>query len=295
MYAGWALEELDDYVRGMLVVTAAAVRLATRRDSIFVALLGLIGGFVTAYLLSSTRTTPGPSCVPAGAEHRDCLAGRSQEVVAAQRVERPPHRAYEWAWALQGMTVGLFPLAAGLFALFAVIGRSRSVWRSRPIVRPAIDGSPLRLRICRCCSRSTSRRNRTSSRSTNGPFGFLLFVDAGLLAIVWRGGPKWLHAVGGAATLITLLVWLRVSCARAVAMAAVGSCFIALYLVEITPFTGLLFGDLHRIAVREPQQWAIIIGAMLVILSIELVVTVRRGRPWQGDGARLPSPCPVSR
>ena len=54
MHARWALVPLVVAFIGMLLVTAAAVALATRRDSIFVAILGLLGGFVTAFLLSST-------------------------------------------------------------------------------------------------------------------------------------------------------------------------------------------------------------------------------------------------
>ncbi len=43
---------------GMLLVTAAAVYLSTRRDSVFIALLGLIGGFATPALLSSNENRP---------------------------------------------------------------------------------------------------------------------------------------------------------------------------------------------------------------------------------------------
>ena len=43
---------------GMLLVTAAAVFLSIRRDSVFIALLGLIGGFATPALLSSGENRP---------------------------------------------------------------------------------------------------------------------------------------------------------------------------------------------------------------------------------------------
>ena len=58
MHARWVLVPLAVAFVGMLVVTAAAVHLATRRDSMFIALLGLLGGFVTAYLLSSAENYP---------------------------------------------------------------------------------------------------------------------------------------------------------------------------------------------------------------------------------------------
>src|SRR6266852_6385343 len=45
MHARWALVPLVVAFIGMLLVTAAAVALATRRDSMFIAFLGLLGGF----------------------------------------------------------------------------------------------------------------------------------------------------------------------------------------------------------------------------------------------------------
>ena len=42
----------------MLVVTAVAVALSIRRDSMFIALLGLMGGFATPALLSSGENRP---------------------------------------------------------------------------------------------------------------------------------------------------------------------------------------------------------------------------------------------
>ena len=42
----------------MLIVTAVAVLLSIRRDSIFIALLGLLGGFATPALLSTGENRP---------------------------------------------------------------------------------------------------------------------------------------------------------------------------------------------------------------------------------------------
>jgi hypothetical protein len=125
-----------------------------------------------------------------------------------------------------------------------------------------------------------------ASQTNYGPqyntlFAFLLLIDAGLLAIVWRGGPKWLHAAGGIATLLAWIIWLRVSYTPAswpwlLVWAAL---FIVLYLVKVTPFAGLLFGVFIGIAIREPDHWAAIVAAMLVMLAIVVVVTLKQGRP----------------
>jgi len=55
--------------------------------------------------------------------------------------------------------------------------------------------------------------------------------------------------------------------------------FIAVYLVKVTPFAGLLFGVFIGIALREPQSWGSIVAAMAVMLAIVVVVAVRDGKP----------------
>jgi len=282
MHARWALVPLVVAFIGMLLVTAAAVALATRRDSIVVPILGLLGGFVTVFLLSSTENYPLAvfSCLLALNIGIAWLAARKGWwlLIALSAILTA---LYEWGWALQEINVGLLPLAAGIFAVFAVVG-TVPLWYGRPDdcaawVRWIAAGAahlPLLFAVY------------VAAHLNYGPqynvlFAFLLIVDAGLLAIAWRGGPKWLHAVGGAATLITFIVWLRVSYTHAswpwlllwVAL------FIALYLVEVTPFAGLLFGVFIGIAIREPQQWGAIIVAMLVMLAAVLVVAIRHGRP----------------
>ena len=151
---------------------------------------------------------------------------------------------YEWGWALQAITVGLLPLAATIFAVFAVVG-TVPLWYGRPDDRPAwirwIAAAAAHLPLLFAVY--------VAAHVNYGPqynvlFGFLLIVAAGLMAIVWRGGPKWLHAMGGVATLVTFAVWLGVSYIHAswpwllVWLAL----FIVLYLIKFTPFAGLLFG-----------------------------------------------------
>ena len=111
-------------------------------------------------------------------------------------------------------------------------------------------------------------------------FAFLLVVAAGLLVIAWRG-PKWLHGMGGVATLVTFAVWLRVSYVHAswpwllVWLAL----FIALYLVKVTPFAGLLFVAFIGIAIREPRSWRAIVVTMLAMLAVVLIVALRKRAP----------------
>jgi uncharacterized membrane protein len=281
MHARWALVPLAVAFIGMLLVSAVAVTLATRRDSSVVSILGLLGGFVTVFLLSSTDNYPRAvfSCLLAINIGIAWLAARKGwRLLCALSVILTA--LYEWGWALQGINVGVLTLAAGIFAVFAVTG-TVPLWYGRPGDCPpgvrwiAVAAAHLPLLFA----------VYVAAHPNYGPqynvlFAFLLVIDCGLLAVVWRGGPRWLHEAAGAATLITFIVWLRVSYTHAswpwllVWLAL----FIALYLAEVTPFAGLLFAGFIGIAIREPQQWSAIIVAMLVMLAGVLVVAVRNRR-----------------
>jgi len=282
MYARWALVPLVVAFIGMLLVTAAAVALATRRDSIPIAILGLLGGFVTAFLLSSTENYPLAvfSYLLALNIGIAWLAARNGWwLLSALSVVLTA--LYQCGWALQAINVGLLPPAAAIFTVFAVVG-TIPLWYGRPDDRPAgvrwIAAAAAHLPLLFAVY--------VAAHLNYGPqynvlFAFLLIVDAGLLAIAWRGGPKWLHAAGGVATLITFIVWLRVSYTHAARPWLLPwlALFIALYLVKVTPFAGLLFGVFIGIAIRETQPWGAIVVAMLVMLAAVLVVALRNGRP----------------
>ncbi|MEK6374943.1 MAG: DUF2339 domain-containing protein [Acidobacteriota bacterium] len=282
MHARWAIVPLWVAFIGMLIVTAAAVVLAVRRDSMFIAVLGLIGGFVNAYLLSTTENYPLAVFAYLLALNIGIawLAVRKGWwLLSALSVVLTA--IYEWAWALQAITVGRLLIAAAIFAVFAVVG-------TVPLWHPRAKDCPARYRWLAAAAAHLPLLFAiyVAGQTNYGPqyntlFAFLLLIDAGLLAIVWRGGPKWLHAAGGIATLITWIIWLRVSYTHAswpwlLAWAAL---FIVLYLVKVTPFAGLLFGLFIGIAIREPQHWPAIVVAMLVMLAIVVVVTLKQGRP----------------
>ena len=66
----------------LALVTLIAVLLSIRRESLFIAVLGLLGGFATPALLSTGENRPDPAlCVSAVAEHR-ARAGRLHETLA---------------------------------------------------------------------------------------------------------------------------------------------------------------------------------------------------------------------
>jgi len=280
MHVRWGLLPLLVMIIGMLLVSAAAIYVALRRDSAFVAVAALIGGFLTP-ALSPGDALPRFSYLLIVTAGVVWLAWKKQwPALAAIAVALSA--IYQWTWVLQSVTVSQVALAATIFAAFAIVG-TLPLWYGQRDERPprfewiAVAAAHLPLLFAIYVASQTNYASQY-----NVLFAFLLFIDAGLLAIVWRGGPKWLHAAGGIATLITFIIWLRVSYTHAswpwlVVWLAL---FVALYLIKATPFAGLLFASFIGIAIREPAEWAAIVAAMLVMLAVVVVVNVRRGQPF---------------
>lgn len=279
MGARWSLVPLAVSFIGLLIVTALAVFLATRRDSIFIALLGLLGGFVNAYLLSTTENYPlavfawllalNIGIAWLAAKKGWWLLHAVAVVLTA---------IYQWAWALQAVTVGRLVIAAAIFTVFAVTA-------TVPLWHRAAQGCPRGYRWLAVAAAHLPLLFAlyVAGQVNYGPqfnvlFAFLLVVDAGLMAIVWRGGPKWLHAAGAMATLLTWSIWLRVSYVEASwpMLLVWAALFVALYLARITPFSGVMFALFIGVAWRQPEHWAAIVVVMLALLAVAVV----RGRPW---------------
>jgi hypothetical protein len=275
---------------GMLLVTAAAVFLSTRRDSVFIALLGLIGGFATPALLSSGENRPielfsyllllnGGMAWIAFRKRWPLLTGLSVVLTAI----------YQWAWIERFLTTGQLPLAAAIFFVFAAVGAS-SLWpraddrRGPAFRRIAAAGAVLPLLFAFFTAVVPEY-----GAQYNVLFGFLLLITAGLAAIsLWRG-PEWLHALGGAATLLTFFIWLIVSYSPAawpwvlLWLAA----FIALYLAADLRLDSaavyaapLLFFAFIGLAIRAPRHVNVLTGAMFALLAIVVVFALNRSKPY---------------
>ena len=289
MHARWQLWPAGVVFFGMLLVTAAAVFLSTRRDSVFIALLGLIGGFATPALLSSGENRP-----VALFSYLLLLNGGISWIAFRKRWPLLTALSvaltffYQWAWVERFLNTGQLPLAASIFVLFAVIGAS-SLWPSRedrkqPVFRWIAAGAavlPLLFAFFTAIVPEYGARY-------NVLFGFLLLMTAGLGAIAMLRGPQWLHALGGLATLVTFFIWLAASYTRAswpwslVWLAG----FVAFYLAagfRIPTFAdytaGLLFFAFIGFAIREPNRYATLLGAMLALLVVVMAYAISRRKP----------------
>lgn len=280
---------------GMLAVTAAAVFLSTRRESVFIALLGLIGGFATPALLASGENRPielfsyllllnGGIAWIAFRQRWPLLTGLSVILTAI----------YQWTWIERFLTTGQLPLAATVFFVFAAVGAS-SLWprdddeRAPAFRRISAAGAVLPLLFAFFTAIVPEYGVRY-----NVLFGFLLLVTAGLAAIsLWRG-PEWLHALGGAATLLTFFIWLIVSYSSAAwpwVLVWLAS-FVALYLAAdlrahtVAVYTApLLFFVFVGLSLRAPAHANTLTGAMFALLTVVVVFALQRAKPYVASTA----------
>lgn len=235
IYAQWHLLPASLVFFLMLIVTAVAVVLSIRRDSIFIALLGLLGGFATPALLSTGENRP------IGLFTYILLLNIGLAWVAYQK-KWPVLAAltviftafYQWSWIGKFLTATQLPLAAAIFVVFALlamialwIGRTDDEKAKRAFDRAALFGAALPLLF----AIYTSAVPRYGARY-NVLFGFLLLIAISLAVIAATRGPSWLHALGGVTTLLVFAIWIAASFKPTMSSAALAwVCpFVALYL-----------------------------------------------------------------
>ncbi|HXH39959.1 MAG TPA: DUF2339 domain-containing protein, partial [Thermoanaerobaculia bacterium] len=209
IHALWHLLPVTAVFALMLIVTAIAVFLSIRRDSVFIALLGLVGGFATPALLSSGENKP------IALFSYLLLLNVGLLFVAIQR-RWPLLTAlsvtftviYEWGWISKFLTVSQLPLAVAIFILFAAAAgaslflrrRADRAQRSFDLAAISSAGLPLLFAIYVAAVSSYGVQY-------NVLFTFLLFISTGLSVIAILRGPSWLHLLGGATIALVLVVW----------------------------------------------------------------------------------------
>ena len=197
----------------MVLVTAVAVLLSVRRDSIFIALLGLVGGFATPALLSTGEDRP------FGLFGYLLLLNAGLAWVA-HRKKWPVltllcailTAIYQWGWVAKFLTEGKLGVAAGIFLVFPLV-----LYAGLALGKPEEKGSegrpslfessahlagllPLAFALFLAAVPAYGARSGLL-------FGFLFLLTAGLFAVaVWRG-PSTLHLAGGLATLAVFAIW----------------------------------------------------------------------------------------
>lgn len=196
----------------MAATTALAAWLSIRRDSVFIALLGLVGGFATPALLSS------------GEDHPISLFGYllllNVGLAWVAYRKRWPLLAlltlafttiYQWAWVLEFLGTSRLPLAVGIFLLFPlatvagfwIATRAPDVEKHRLFERTAAIAAVLPLAFAFYLAAVPGYGNQFHLL-----FAFLLALDLGLAAVAASGrAPEILHPLGALSTVLVFMIW----------------------------------------------------------------------------------------
>jgi len=200
----------------LVLVAVVAVLLSIRRDSIFIALLGLLGGFAVPAILSTGENRPISLF-----GYLLLLNGGLAWIAARKRwwllttLSLVFTTLYQWGWVMQFLTAAQLPLAAGIFLVFPVL----------TFAVPALSRTGSGQPDLASGSGNTAGLNAllpllfaaymasVSGYGVHYPvlFGFLFILDVGLFVIAVARGQEILHLAGGISTVLVLSIWLLIS------------------------------------------------------------------------------------
>jgi hypothetical protein len=287
----------------LALVATVAVLLSIRHESVFIAVLGLLGGFSTPALLSTGENQPIPLFAyllvlniglawVARARGWPLLTGLSLVLTTL----------YQWAWVFRFLDASQVPLATVIFLVFPVASfavlavarrRARASGADPPLEQTALLAAALPLLFGLYLAAVPAYGARFLVL-----FGFLLLMDAAFLAIAIARREFLLHAVGALGTLLTFVVWLTRSYTTAAWPSVLGALaiFVALYLVA-EPLAGtrgradsflsaatlaapLLLVTAPALVALEPaaERPFLLFGAVFTLLALVAAAAIRRGR-----------------
>ena len=288
----------------LALVAAVAVLLSIRHESLFIAVLGLLGGFSTPALLSTGENRPIPLFAyllllnlglawVARARGWPLLTGLSLALTTL----------YQWGWVLKFLDAPQVPLAAGIFLVLPaaslgvlVLARRRGPGTAtdRSLQDTALLGAALPLLFTLYLAAVPGYGARFGIL-----FGFLFIVDASLLAIGVARREFLLHLAGGLGTLLTFAVWLGRSYTSEAWPAVLGAVavFVCLYLVaeslarragrEANAFLSastlvapLLLATVPALVFLEAavERPLVLFGVAFALFALVAAFAIRRGR-----------------
>ncbi|MCM2313606.1 MAG: DUF2339 domain-containing protein, partial [Thermoanaerobaculia bacterium] len=196
----------------MVAVTAVAVILSVRRDSVFIALLGLLGGFSTPALLSTGSDRPFSLfgyllLLNAGigwVAYRKRWPFLSLLTLVFTTI-------YQWVWVVRFVDGARVGVAAAVFLVFPIVavialwlaGRRDGDPPGKLFEKTAQMSAVLPLVFAVYGAAVGGYADRFAVL-----FGFLLCVDIGLALIAaWKRDAEALHLLGAMTTVLVFAVW----------------------------------------------------------------------------------------
>jgi uncharacterized membrane protein len=211
-YALWHLVSPAVSFFFLVPVAVVAVLLSIRRDSLFIALLGLMGGFAAPALLSAGENHP------ITLFSYLLLLNAGLAWVAAQKrwpllttLSLAFTTLYQWGWVLKFLTEGQLPLALGIFLVFPILtfvaltfgrqGKTEAGWAS--LYGKSVEMSAVLPVLFAVYLASVSGYGIHYGIL----FGFLFLLSTGLFALAVARGQELLHLAGAISTLVVFAVW----------------------------------------------------------------------------------------
>ena len=258
----------------LALVTLVAVLLSIRRDSLFIAVLGLLGGFATPILLSTGENRPIPlfgyllllNVGLAWVAYRNGWIILSTLTLAFTTL-------YQWGWVARYLDAAQVPLAIGIFTIFPLIGYGvLMVARSRPATSEKTHGDQVEWTMLLASMLPVAFALYLAMQSEFREhyvliFAWLLLIDIGLLAVAIARSTDLLHAVGAFGTLLAVALWMTTSYMPGAMLPMVGfvALFVILYLAA--PAIAHRFG-----APFEGVGYQAILAAPLLLIAFPLLV-----------------------
>jgi uncharacterized membrane protein len=268
----------------LALVTLTAVLLSIRHDSMFIAVLGLLGGFATPILLSTGENQPIPlfgyllllNVGLAWVAYRNGWTILSVLTLIFTTI-------YQWAWVVRFLDAAQLPLALAIFTVFPVVGYGLlMVARSRPgttehahsdhVEWTMLIASALPIVFAVYLAVSGYREHYALI------FGWLLLIDAGLLAVSIARSADILHAAGALGTLIAVVSWIAMSYwpGALVPMTGFTALFVLLYLVAP------MIADRFDGSFEGAGEHAVVVAPLLLMAFPLLIVNdPLAAAPWR--------------
>src|SRR6185503_14973478 len=199
----------------LALVTVLAVLLSIRHESLFIAVLGLIGGFGTPALLSTGENRP----IPLFAYLLLLNIGLAWVAIRKQwpvltLLTLALTTIYQWGWVVTFLSSSQLSLGMGIFVAFAAIAfASLTLVRGRRSdgLSSTLDASSLGASAMPLAFAVYLAAVPQYGANAALLFGFLLLIVVGLTAVAIVQRDDRLHALGAASTVVVLLTWVSVA------------------------------------------------------------------------------------